>query len=134
VIIQAALCPAPPLLARELTGTASVLPELRAACLDATAALLAAEPDVVVVVGGGPATQAWPPDGGLDVAAFAPALGSDGTRPRVPLPLPLPLGLGAMLLDEAGYAGPRSLRAVSDAEPAAASAPGWPTRRRRWLC
>ena len=44
VITAAALCPAPPLLARELTGADPVLPELRQACLDAVTALLSRRP------------------------------------------------------------------------------------------
>jgi hypothetical protein len=121
VIIEAALCPSPPLLARELTGADPVVPDLRRACLDATGKLLAGRPDLVVVVGGGPDTRAWPPDGQLDLAGYAPAvsgIAADSARLR----LPLPLGLGAMLLDQAGYAGARSLHAVSDDEPAAACA------------
>jgi hypothetical protein len=119
VIIEAALCPSPPLLARELTGADPVVPDLRRACLDATGHLLAGRPDLVVVVGGGPDTEAWPPDGQLDLAGYAPALRGVAADA---VPLPLPLGLGAMLLDQAGYAGPRSLHAVSDDEPAATCA------------
>ena len=44
MITGAALCPWPPLLVRELTGADPVLPELRAACAEAVAALLRAEP------------------------------------------------------------------------------------------
>jgi len=49
VIAAAALCPWPPLLVRELTGADPVLPELRAACAAAVAAMLAAGPDLVAV-------------------------------------------------------------------------------------
>jgi hypothetical protein len=113
VIAAAAVCPSPPLLARELTGRALVLPELREACAAAVARLLAAEPGVVVVVGGGDATKSWDPDDRLDLSAWAPALGRRGA-----LGLPLALGLGAMLLDDAGYTGRRILQAVGAAEPA----------------
>ena len=39
MIVSAAICPSPPLLARQLTGQAEPLPELRAACAAALAAL-----------------------------------------------------------------------------------------------
>ena len=120
MITSAALCPAPPLLARELTGADPVVPELRQACLDATAVLVADEPDLVAVVGVAAETRAWPPAGRLDLSAYAPALAAtaDGLEP--PPSVPLPLGLGARLLDQAGYAGRRELYSVGDHEPAEA--------------
>ncbi len=116
MITAAALCPAPPLLARELTGADPVVPELRQACQAAAAALLRGHPDVVVVVGAGAQTRTW--DGGtpLDVSGFAPGIappardGSPG--------LLVPLGLGARLLDQAGYAGRPVLQSVGEDEPA----------------
>jgi hypothetical protein len=120
VIVAAALCPAPPLLARELTGADPVLPELRRACLDATAELLRGDPDLVAVVGVADSTRPFDADGKLDVAAYAPALGSrageDGRPPAKAETLPLPLGLGSRLLDQAGYAGKRLLYAVGERE------------------
>jgi hypothetical protein len=118
VITTAALCPAPPLLARELTGADPVLPELRAACLDATVALLACEPDLVAVVGVAGETRAFDAGARLELSAYAPAAGADvhgGTGGF----LPLALGLGARLLDQAGYAGRRELQSVSEHEPPA---------------
>ena len=131
-----AVVPSPPLLARDLTGRATVLPELREACAIAVGRLLAASrADVVAVVGGGPATQAWAPDARLNLFAFAPVLavsrgprsvaasGGGGTgvligRPRGETQsLPLALGIGAVLLDEAGYAGPRVLQAIDATAP-----------------
>jgi hypothetical protein len=131
MITAAAVCPSPPLLARELTGADPVVPELRQACRDAVAGLLRGRPDVVAVVGAGEQTRAW--DGGarLDVSAFAPGIGqaardgSAGPGDSAPAParegspgVPLPLGLGARLLDEAGYAGRRVLQLVGEYEPA----------------
>lgn len=116
MIARAVLCPSPPLLARELTGRALVLPELRDACAAAAARLVKADSDVVAVVGAGDVTAPWDPDGRLDVAAYAPS-GRTGT-PGTP-GLPLALGLGATLLDNAGYAGPRLLQAVGDDSPRA---------------
>jgi hypothetical protein len=106
------LCPAPPLLARDLTGRDPVLPELRHACARAAAELIQDGPELVVVTGPAAETAEWDPESRLDPSAYAPALGPGG-KPG----LPLPLGLGALLLDQAGYAGRRVLQAVADEEP-----------------
>ena len=113
MITAAALCPAPPLLARELTGADPVIPDLREACRQAVAALLASRPDVVAVVGTAEKTTGWDPGGRLDLAAYAPMLGA-AAGPTVPLAP----GLGAGLLDQAGYQGRRLLQSVSPDEPA----------------
>jgi hypothetical protein len=117
VIARAVLCPSPPLLARELTGRALVLPELRDACAAAAARLVKADSDVVAVVGAGEATATWDADGRLDVPAYAPSSGQATDRAVGTPGLPLALGLGAMLVDNAGYAGPRTLQAVGEDEP-----------------
>jgi hypothetical protein len=120
VLTAAALCPAPPLLARELTGADPVVPELRQACREAADALVQADPDVIVVVGAGKRTRTWDAARGwLDLSRHAPGLGA---RPATPGSLPLPLGLGARLLDEAGYRGRRELQEVGADEPASACA------------
>jgi len=131
VLTAAALCPAPPLLARELTGADPVVPELRQACLDAATDLLHSDPDVIAVVGAGEQTRAFGARGRLDLAAYAPALALgrlDGNWPAehdggAPdgggALLPLPLGLGCRLLDQAGYAGRLALHTVSDQASAA---------------
>ena len=111
MLVAAALCPAPPLLARDLTGADPVIPELRRACLDAAGGLLDSQPDVIVVTGAGPQTREWDPAGRLDLTVFAPALAR--SRPAPGLGLPAAVGLGAMLLDLAGYAGPRLLQSVA---------------------
>jgi len=142
VIVRAALCPSPPLLAPALTGRAVILPELRDACAAAVARLVGAldlvggapdsaggPPDLVVVVGAGAATATWDPDDRLDLSAYAPAAYAEAARTpagtpaagsRVKPGLPLALGLGALLLDTAGYTGPRLLQAVDESEPAGA--------------
>lgn len=117
MIVRAALCPSPPLLARELAGRDEAVPELREACTAAVRRLLAAEPGVVVVVGGGAVTASWDPGDRLDLAAYAPALRARRAA-AASAGLPLAVGLGAMLLDEAGYTGPRMLRSVSESAPA----------------
>ena len=109
MITGVAIVPSPPLLARVLTGRSVVLPELREACSVAVGRLVATGADVVAVVGAGPQTAAWDPEGRLDVAAWGPLLAAGGrSKPG----LPLALGIGAGLLDEAGYRGPRAAQAV----------------------
>jgi hypothetical protein len=120
VLTAAALCPAPPLLARELTGADPVIPELREACRDAADALVQADPDVIVVVGAGEQTRAWDAARArLDLSRHAPGLGAGSAAAEI---LPLPLGLGGRLLDEAGYHGRRELQEVGADEPASACA------------
>jgi hypothetical protein len=126
VLTAAALCPAPPLLAREVTGADPVLPELRRACRDAVAALLASRPELVVVVGVADHSRAWADQARLDLAAYAPGadLGAGTTDPGATAAdcgaptLPLSVGLGARLLDQAGYRGRRLLHSVAENEPA----------------
>jgi hypothetical protein len=114
MIISAAVCPSPPLLARELSGREPVLPELRDACAEAAGRLARTQPHVIIVVGSAAATAEWDPGDRLDLSAFAPALEAGG-KPG----LPLSLGLGAQLLDQAQYSGARILQAIGEDEPAA---------------
>ena len=113
MIVAAAICPCPPLLARELTGQADVLPDLRAACAAAVGSLTAAGPDVIVVAGPDAETATWDPAGRLDTAAYAPAGALGRVTGRDAPGLPLSLGIGARLLDEAGYSGPRALHGIA---------------------
>jgi hypothetical protein len=114
VIIRAALCPSPPLLATGVTGQAAVVPELREASEAAVAWLLAAAPDTVTVVGPAAATASWPPDSIPDLSMHAPALNRLARPARPARPLPLALAIGAQLLDAAGYLGPRVLQSVAE--------------------
>jgi hypothetical protein len=123
VLTAAALCPAPPLLARELTGADPVVPDLRQACLDAATDLLQSGPDMIAVVGAGEQTRDFGTRGRLDLAAYAPALARTGPddagrngsgRNGSGEPVPLPLGLGGRLLEQAGYAGPLALHSIDD--------------------
>jgi hypothetical protein len=123
MITAAVVCPAPPLLARELTGADPVVPELRQACQDAVAGLLRSRPEVVAVVGVGERTRTWDDGGGLDLSGFAPGIGRAARDRRAAdasgrPSLPLPLGLGARLLDQGGHDGPRMLQLVGEDEPA----------------
>ena len=121
MLTAAALCPAPPLLARELTGADPVVPELRQACREAADALVQADPDVIVVVGAGEQTRTWDAATGLlDLTPYAPALGARSVAPA--RTLPIALGLGIRLLHEAGYRGRRELQEVGGDEPTPACA------------
>ena len=127
MLIAAALCPAPPLLARELTGADPVVPELRQACREAVDELVRPAPDMLVVVGGAGEDRVFDPQASLDLTAYAPALAArPGIANRAAAdrrpPLPLSVGLGSRLLDEAGYHGPRELHTVGEGTPAAACA------------
>jgi hypothetical protein len=130
MLIAAALCPAPPLLARELTGADPVLPELRQACREAVDELIRADADVIVVVGVAGAERSFDSRACLDVTRYAPALrahGRDADRAGLDSvqPLPLPVGLGSRLLDEADYHGRRELQSVGEGRsPAACAALG----------
>jgi hypothetical protein len=112
VIVAAAICPHPPLLLREVTGVTDPAPDLRAACRDAVTRLLAARPDVVVVVGadGPPVTP----------TSFAPPPHSSVImHVRRPAARPLSLLVGERLLAEAGRDGDTRFLAVGpDAAPA----------------
>jgi hypothetical protein len=120
VLTAAALCPAAPLLARELTGADAVVPELRQACREAADALVQADADLVVVVGAGEQTRTWDAASArLDLTRYAPALGAPAAAPET---IPLALGLGGRLLDEAGYHGRRELQEVGGDEPTPACA------------
>jgi len=106
--VRVALCPHPPLLLRELTGSVDAVPALREACRAAVADLTARPPAEVVVVGA--ADRAGPVDAGLalDVRRF----GTTGPRTAPGAALPQSLGVGRRLLEEAGWRGPTSFRAL----------------------
>lgn len=104
MLIAAAVCPHPPLLIPEATGTPgaadAALDRLRAACDHAIAALLAERPDLIVVVGGDPNTARateYPPGAtaGLREFGVPSAIG-----PGSPV-LPLSLTIGKWLLSQA---------------------------------
>jgi len=123
MLIAAAVCPCPPLLVPEVAaGAAPELDALRAACLDAVAALAAARPERLIVAG--PAEHSGRgshPQGatgsfrgfGVDVevrlggaAPTGPEGGAGGgeTAGGVPgRPLPPSLAVGAWLLERAGW-------------------------------
>ncbi|MHB9758339.1 class III extradiol dioxygenase subunit B-like domain-containing protein [Streptomyces sp. BYX5S] len=108
MLVAAAVCPCPPLLVPEIAaGAAPELDAARAACDEALAALLAAEPDLVWVIGEGARTGVHRPGArgsfrpfgvDLDVHLGAPS-GATGAT------LPPSLAVGAWLLARAGWTG-----------------------------
>jgi hypothetical protein len=118
VIVRAAVCASPPLLARGVGGQADVLPELRAECEAAVAWLLAAAPDAVTVIGPATTTATWPPDSVPDLTMHAPGLA------RLPNPAPA-------LSPQAQRDDPRQsqrTRPTSALEPAPPARPAPPVR------
>jgi hypothetical protein len=124
MIVSAALCPAPPLLVRDLTGAQDVAADLREACLASVAELTAATPDIIAVVGAGSRTGIWNGAAALDLARYAPGQGlasrglAEG-HAGVSKELPSSLGIGAWLLARAGSTAGRLLQAIGADEPAA---------------
>jgi hypothetical protein len=127
VLLAAAVCPHPPLLVPEARGAAGPrdngMSEVLAACDAAVAGLAAAQPDVIVVVGGAAASGVY--DGSAAGSLREYGIGfAVGTGQPV---LPLSLTVGSWLLRRAGLLG------AGDA-----CAPGPPARRGqrpggRWL-
>lgn len=99
MFVAAAVCPHPPLLLPEIAaGAAPELDGLRAACDEAVAALVAARPDEVVVVGADPDGATYPRTAGASMHPYGVDVrvgGPDGE-------LPLALAVGAWLVSRAG--------------------------------
>jgi hypothetical protein len=113
VLVAAAICPSPPLLARELTGADPVVPELRQACAEAVTAALSSAPGLVALVGTAALARRWDSGSDLNLSIFAPPLRT--LRPGAATDsLPISLGLAARLVDQAGYRGRRVLYSVAD--------------------
>jgi hypothetical protein len=124
-VVAVAACPHPPLLVPELAaGAAAELADLRAACLDALCALVAAQPETLVMVGSGASDARFEGTPGGSFAGFgAPGVTvGDGPDGR----LPLSLLAGAWLVEQTAAAGlPRtSITVAADAPPAACRALG----------
>jgi hypothetical protein len=92
-LVAAALCPHPPVLVPELAaGAAPELDDLRGACRSALAALLAAGPEVLVVLGSGPDTREYPAPLPVSFTPFGLVPPHPGAADRAPLPLSLTIG------------------------------------------
>ncbi|MFI6294305.1 hypothetical protein ACIBEJ_22130 [Nonomuraea sp. NPDC050790] len=95
MLVAAAVCPHPPLIVPELAGAAAPeLDGLRAACADAVAALRAAAPDLLLVVGGAETTQVYGPRAAGSLAPW----GVDVRVGEGDPVLPLSLTIGRWLL------------------------------------
>lgn len=107
VLVAAAVCPHPPLLIPGVTaGAAPETDALRAACDATVGELVAAEPDVIALIGTGPEASAfgagaWGTFAGYGVDVRAGLPGADTSDPV----LPLALTVGAWLLARSSYAG-----------------------------
>lgn len=137
MLVGALVCPHPPLLLPGLSGSADVVPDLRAAIRDGIEALAAAGPELLILVGSADRTGQWEASSpscasrysggrvrGADAgpaAARPPGASSPtaGPAPALPLSLPLSLSVGQELLDAADWPGPRELVSV-----AATASPG----------
>lgn len=117
MLVAAAVCPHPPLLVPGVgAGASGELDGLRAACAAAVDDLLAAEPDLVVVVGGASVVGPVPEGAWGSLAAYgvtAPVGSGDG-----PPTLPLALTVGRWLLDRSGVQTPVLLFGVPPDVPA----------------
>jgi hypothetical protein len=103
MLIAAAVCPHPPLLIPAAIGAAASDPPaaLRAvgdACDVAVRALAAADPDLLAVVGGGPAGREYGPDAGGSLSDFGVPVTVGEGEPV----LPLSFTVGRWLLGRAG--------------------------------
>ncbi|WP_157779107.1 class III extradiol dioxygenase subunit B-like domain-containing protein [Micromonospora sp. WMMA2032] len=127
-LVAAAVCPHPPLIVPELAGAAAPeLDDLRAAADVAIARLLAAEPEALLLVGGGPASRTFnaADSGSLRGYGLARPVRLWKTACSGAEVLPLSLTIGAWLLNRSGTDLPRLARSVAvDAAPADAVALG----------
>lgn len=125
MLVAAAVCPCPPLLVPEVaSGAAPELDDLRAACDTALRAVLAAEPDLVVVVGPGVRHETYEhgTHGGFQPFGVDLPVRLGGTVETQAISstqvaveaLPPSLAVGAWLLDRAGWGGPVKGLAVPD--------------------
>ncbi|MFJ9776502.1 class III extradiol dioxygenase subunit B-like domain-containing protein [Kitasatospora sp. NPDC101157] len=120
MLVAAAVCPCPPLLVPEVAaGAAPELDALRAACDEALAALVAAEPQLVVVVGAGPEAEVWTEGGAGSFHRYGVPLVAKLPGARVEGPELAPsLTVGAWLLERAGVTLPTHACAVPADAPA----------------
>ena len=125
--VAVAFCPHPPLLLPGLAGTPRVaVDRLRVACGEAVQTVLGLRPDVVLVVGQGPAGVRYGAGdsadlgrwGGTGAVPFAGRVRPGGRQ------LPLAHAVGARLLDEAGHGGLRLGVAPDDLADALTQLPG----------
>ncbi|MGW6913585.1 class III extradiol dioxygenase subunit B-like domain-containing protein [Kitasatospora sp. NPDC054939] len=114
MLVAAAVCPCPPLLVPEVAaGAAAELEPLRDACADAVAALVAAGPELIVVVGTGPEAEVWTEGGAGSFRRYGVPLAARLPGGRVEGPELAPsLTVGAWLLERSGVTVPTHACAV----------------------
>ncbi len=105
MILAAAVCPHPPLLAYDVPpGSVDDLATLRVACDAAVRTLLDADPSRVIVIGAGDRDDDRDESAGGSLAAYGLDISAGGPDHG----LPLSLTIGAWLLDRAGWTGART--------------------------
>jgi len=119
VLIAAAVCPHPPVLIPAAMGAAGDGPELadlRAACAAAARGLVRARPDLIMIVGGGPAgrTYPWPSAGSLHRYGVPWSTGPG--RPVLPLSLTVGTWLLTGTLAATGVPEPALMPATNSAD------------------
>jgi hypothetical protein len=112
-MIAAAVCPNPPALVPDL-ALAAELADVRSAAVEAVRTLCAADPELLIVVGGGAERTSYAAGStgsfaeyGVDVSVslpWVPPMADPATRAGAPV-MPLPLLVGAWLLGQAGWQG-----------------------------
>lgn len=107
MLVAAAVCPHPPALVPQLAPGADEIEPVRAAAIEATRTLVAAEPEQLIIVGGGPGRASYPPSPagtfagyGVDLSVRLPGAVSESAD------LPLSLLVGTWLLVQAPWDNP----------------------------
>ena len=120
MIISAAICPHPPLLVPAVAAGAQGLAEVRTACTAAVTGLLLSRPDLICIVGVGPAEQWYAPGAVGSFRSYGVPLdvplgpASDAPASDAPATMPLSLTVGAWLLNESGWGRPRCALSVAE--------------------
>lgn len=121
MLVAAAICPHPPLLIPEATGgpqpAGDDVSAVRAACDAAVAGLLAAEPALLVAVGGGDTSAVYDGSAAGSLSEYGVSFTTGAGQPV----LPLSLTVAAWLLRRAGLPGPPAA-----GQPGLAGLPGPP--------
>src|SRR4051794_14708729 len=114
MLVAAGVCPHPPLIVPELAGSAAPeLDDLRAACAAAIGVLVAAEPDLLIVVGGADDAAGYPADASGTLRPWGVDVRTGSGTPV----LPLSLTISRWLLDQSGAAADAFTAVAFDAAP-----------------
>jgi len=120
-LVAAAVLPHPPLLVPDVAaGAAPELDELRAACAEAVARVLAVRPQVVCVLGAASETRGYELPYRASFAAWGvPVEAGLGDPTPATAPLPLSVAVGVWLLTRAGAAPEVTVVTIDGSAPAA---------------